>query len=318
MSASPLRVGILGARRVRQGLGPFIARDFVAAGARIVAVAGTTQTTADQAAAEVERVAGAAPKAVVGMDALLAESLDVACILSPAGTHGDHVEAALAAGCHVLAEKPFLWEPETEWETRARDLEDRFAAAGRILGVNAQWPWVLPAFRELTGKDPLGARSLEMGMSPASEGLRMVGDALPHPLSLAQAMRPDLVRIEDVAFDHPSPAELHLRATCHGEGDPMALEVHFGGHITETPRPAWFAIDGQRADRCVRTRDYSMFLRSGARLVDMPDPMGLRIHAFVEQVKATNGAPLEPDRTVSRRAHMLHAVAEAYRSEFGS
>jgi hypothetical protein len=66
----------------------------------------------------------------------------------------------------------------------------------------------------------------------------------------------------------------------------------------------------------VRVRDYAMFLRSGARLVDLPDPLEARLRAFLEDVRAADGAPREVDRRVSKRAAMLEAFVRAYANAF--
>ena len=52
-SGAPLRAGIVGARRVRQGLGPFVARDLSACGVEVHMVLGTTEDTARAAADQV-------------------------------------------------------------------------------------------------------------------------------------------------------------------------------------------------------------------------------------------------------------------------
>lgn len=317
MSPVPQRIGIVGARRVRQGLGPFVARGLARHGATIAAVLGTSPATARAAAEEVERASGAQPGALADPDAFDALELDAVCVLSPPGTHAEHVERALARGRHVLCEKPFLWQPETDWVERARSLEDRFAAAGLVLAINAQWPWVLPAFEKIAGRRVTGATRLAMGLSPASSGEQMIGDALPHPISVAQALRPDLESLADVRFDHPDPEVLTVFADLAGADGPFRLEAELGSASSEHPREAWLAIDDVRADRCVRSRDYALFFRRGARLVDLPDPLTARLAAFLADVASADGAPREPDRRASRRAAILAAVVERYRAEFG-
>ena len=198
-AAPPLRAGIVGARRVRQGLGPFVARDLAAAGVEVAMVLGTTEDTAraaaEQVSAQVAKAGGAGPLRWTGdPDEFDAADLELVCVLSPAGSHLLHVERALAAGRHVLCEKPFLWGPEPRWSETARELEARFLEAKRVLAVNTQWPWTLGAHAAATGARAEVVRELVMGLTPASAGLQMIGDALPHPLSIAQALRPDLQR----------------------------------------------------------------------------------------------------------------------------
>ena len=317
----PLKVGMIGARRIRQGLGPYIARDLHAHGAEVSLVLGRTQKSAEDAAQEIGETAGGRPRATSDRASFFAADLDVICVLTPKGTHGPFVEASLNAGRHVLCEKPLFWHPETgDWAAAARDLEDRFAAKGLVFGINAQWPWTVPAFEELHGPLQDLPRTLSMGLTPASNGREMIGDAAPHPLSLAQALRPDLERLVSVAFEGRGPSDIDFTAVLEGEHGPFEIHAELRGSGAPPPREAWFAIDGKRVDRCIRTSDYALFLRDGARVVDLPDPLGLRIAAFLGDARAAEeaGRPVRtPDRTASRRAGMLSALDSAFDSTFG-
>lgn len=309
---SALRVGIVGGRRVRQGLGPFVARDFERAGATVRAVLGTSQTTADAAAEQIRETCGATPTAFADADSFYGSELDVVCVLSPAGTHVAHVERALEARGHVFCEKPFAWDPEERWAERARELEDAFDAAGLVLRTNTQWPFTLPAFEALTGVTTNGAGTLAMGMAPASTGKQMLGDALPHPLSVAQALHPGLERAVDVSFDAPSDRSLTVRARLVGDGGSLDVEVELRGDALEVPREAWLAIDGRRADRCVREGDYALFLREGARVVDLPDPLSGCVESFVRAAEGTATGDSPAIGSISRRAAMLEDIVRAY------
>lgn len=314
---SALEIGLIGARRVRQGLGPFVARDLVALGARVPVVLGTTRSSGAEAAKCIEQLTGHRPEATCDRQKFFARDLDAVCVLTPAGTHIEFVEAALEQRLHVLCEKPVFWHPdEGDWGERARDLEDRFAAAGLVLAANAQWPWTIDAFRALRPEVDLeNAEHLEMGLAPASTGAQMIGDALPHALSLAQAIRPGLSSVEESSFEHVGRHSLRIRAVLvePGAAGALSLDVHLNGDAREMPREAWYAVDGARADRCVRPSDYAMFFRSGARLVDLPDPLRLRIGAFVESVGRAGDGDVARDRSLSNRAMMLAALDRAYR-----
>jgi len=316
---SELRFGIVGARRVRQGLGPFIARDLARLGHRVTAVLGRSEGSAVGAAHEVHAASGQSPEPFDDRTAFLASGLDAVVVATPAGTHVLEVEAALRAGLHVLSEKPLLWHPETDWVHTAERLEDLAHVAEVVLAGNAQWPWTLGAYAALFGLDRealVGAERLAMGLAPASTRRQMIGDALPHPLSVAQALRPDLVAAADVALEREGDERLVVRATLEGSGAPLALEVELDGAAAAPPRRAWLAVDGRLAERCVRPRDYALFLRDGARLVDLPDPLFARIAAFCDAITAAD-RPAVPDRTLSRRAAMMEAIDAAYAEAFG-
>lgn len=309
----PLRAGIVGARRVRQGLGPFVARDLTACGVSVDLVLGTSAGSASAAAEQVAaRTGRPAPRATDDPDEFDAADLDLVCVLSPAGSHLRHVERALAAGRHVLCEKPLLWTPETDWAGVAGDLEARFRRARLVLAVNAQWPWSLDAHAAATGPRGDLVRTLAMGLTPASAGLQMIGDALPHPVSLAQALRPDLERTAAVEIDRRGPDTLEVRLVLEGERGELEVQVHLAASAASTPRAAWYAVDGRRADRVVEPRDYSLSLRSADREVPLPDPLTARIRSFVEQVRSGAPCPWTRPGDLGRRAAILAAAASAH------
>ena len=86
------RVHVIGARRKRQGIGGYVAREFAKAGAEVVAVVGSTAETAREAAAGlVGHGIVAAPWQDLAA-ALEAEDPDIVAICSPFRLHRKHLE----------------------------------------------------------------------------------------------------------------------------------------------------------------------------------------------------------------------------------
>jgi predicted dehydrogenase len=108
----PLRIGVLGAARIA---GRAIAAPARLTGARIVAVAARDRSRAEAFAAahDVERVLGSYAE-------LLADP-EVEAVYNPLanGLHGPWNLAAVAAGRHVLSEKPFASDAEEAEEVRS-------------------------------------------------------------------------------------------------------------------------------------------------------------------------------------------------------
>ena len=314
------RFGLIGARRVHQGLGPFVARDIAAAGGEVAAVLGRSQESAGEAADAAAQLMPdrGAPIATAKLDEFFSQRLDAVCVLTPAGTHGKFVEAALARGCHVLDGKPFLWFPETDWTASAGSLEERFAEAGLLLETNAQWPWTRGALERALGRSLTGTKRLAMGQQPASRGLQMIGDSAPHPLSLAQAIAPDITEFSSLEVDGKSADEIRVRGTLRGEHSQLEFEMQLDGRPTAPdsgPRETWIEIDEIRVERCIRPRDYALFFRRGSALFDLPDPLTLRLADFVEKVRSPRKkGTLVPDRTISRRAALLKSITDAFQA----
>lgn len=292
---SGVRAGIVGARRVRQGLGPFVARELHAAGAVVAAFAGTTRESVAAAGRTLAEIGIDGAQGYVGVDALLAaERLDALVILSPPETHAACLEAALAARVHVLCEKPFVWDVADPAGSSRRIAND-FGAEGLVLRENCQWPFALDAFDRLhpgtlrSGSPP---ERFAMRLSPSSTGARMLVDVLSHPLSVLQALcGAEAGEIGDLAFSSRDPraAALGVAFTLRSSGGDVGVEIELVGR-SEPPREAWLAIDGRRARRTIRPDDYALGLEAEGRRVPLADPLAALVREFVNAVRAIPGA----------------------------
>lgn len=305
------RVGLIGARRRRQGLGPFVARDLAASGAVVACFLGTSAETLASAARELEEQAGVEARGHLALDEMLeAERLDALAILSPSDTHEAYLDAAARAGLHVLCEKPLIWA-DGPLRARARELVDAFRAGGLLLAENCQWPFTLDAFRALH-PEALRAppKRFAMHLSPVSSGRALLGDCLPHPLSVLQALVPGEPRVEHVqhrALD----AGLDLRFDYCADGARVAVELRL---LPDPgfPRAAGLSIDGLRAERRIELPGYRMSFCDGERCVALPDPLTARIRAFAADLRAVLAGAVPPDPApIVHRMEMLDILASA-------
>jgi predicted dehydrogenase len=311
----------VGARRARQGLGPFVARELRAAGADVVAFAGTSEDSIARAGAELRALGIPEARGHVGVETLLArEELEALAILSPSETHAAALEVALAAGVHVLCEKPFVWAGADTVRV-AREIVDRFAARNLLLHENCQWPWALPAFERLhPGATAAPPQRFTMRLSPSSVGLAMLVDSLPHPLSLLQALTHDRpARIRDTRFSARDPEAETLLASfvyeCAGNG--ILTEVELVGR-SAPPREVWLALDGRRAQRLVRPADYSLVLADGEKQIPLPDPLTALVRDFVRALeRRLAGAPAPRASDIVSRIESLCSLAEAFQAGAG-
>jgi hypothetical protein len=291
----PLRVGIVGAGRRRQGLGPFLAAACEAAGARVTAVAGRARASTEAAASDLAAQLGHPVEAAVDLRAL-ARGVDALVIAAPVEAHAECLAEALAAGVPCLCEKPLLpADRPAERLAEAAALVAAFRARGLLLDENCQWPFVLPAFLALHPR-PAGApvRELVMGLSPIGTGASMVEDSLSHVLSLLQGLVPggrlggvDAVHLADRSTAATANA---LRFRVATELGPVAVALHLQ-HCPAPPRPAWFAVDGARVDRRIGAGYTQWFVAPDGREILAADPL----HALVYRFAALCRAP-DPDR----------------------
>ncbi len=148
-AARPARVAVLGAT----GVGRFHATWWCAEGAEPCAFLGSSP---DSVRATGRRLAGLLCRPVRGytsLDRLLAEAKpDVVDVCTPPALHDGHVRAALAAGCDVLCEKPYLYDANrspAELLAAARELGGLASAAGRRLALCTQYAVAADTCRRL-------------------------------------------------------------------------------------------------------------------------------------------------------------------------
>ena len=314
------RVAVIGARRVRQGLGPFVARDLRAAGAEVPCFLATRPESVEEAARGLRDIAGLDARGYVDLDELIArEAPDALAILSPAETHAEILEQAALAGLHVLCEKPFIWEG-ADAVARCREILAAFEGAERLVWENCQWPYALPAFEALhPGGLDEPPRRFEMELQPASRGRQSLADALPHPLSLLQALSPGEPEIRDVWFSTRSEqAESMSLGFLYGvDGHDVEVEVKLSSS-GKTPRRAAFCIDGRGAERLVSGADYRLSLAAADRSVPLADPLTELVADFVDALRGASHATENPRaREIAQRMQLLMDVVSAYSREVG-
>ena len=311
------RVAIVGARRARQGLGPFVARELALAGAEVPGILGTSAASVALAQRDLRERAGLDARGYVDLDLLCErEKPDALAVLSPFETHEAYLEQALARGLHVLCEKPLVWGGAGVAE-RTRRLAEEFARRRLVLAENCQWPFALAAFRELHPRAlDGGVRTFSMHLQPSQGGARMLPDCLPHPLSLLQALAPgDDARVEAPRLATTPPGELEAARALELEFVYRAGAARVEARIDlvagdEIPRRAGFGVNGCLAERLVKASDYSLCLAAGSRWVDLPDPLRGVIRAFVSELRGGEEVATRA-REIARRAAMLEALAHA-------
>jgi len=297
-----MRVAVIGARQVRSGLGEHLAAFCHAAGARVVAVHGTSPTTAAEAAANLEARLGVRPRPTTEPEDVFAGAgqsdgpPEALVIASPDTTHETWLERALAHGCHVLCEKPLLWGG-ADAAQRAEDLARAFLGAGLHLRVQAQWPHTLDTYRTLfPGALARAPRRLSMRLSPSAAGRDMFRSSLSHPLSLLARVLPDPeAMIEDVhAVLEGDVGRIDFVYRTEAHAVRCTLEVE---HTPAPPRPAAYGFDGNVAMRVITAMDpYTLAFEGGGRRIPLPDPTPLLVRSFLSEVAA--GPPKDIDPAV--------------------
>lgn len=321
--SAPVRVVIVGARRVRQGTGPFLALHAAAAGAEVAGVLATTAHTAAAASAGL-RDRGLDVRAYHEWSRMIAdERPDAVFIASPAATHAEYLERALAAGCHVLCEKPLLVGAGAGAPNRASPEQwvAAFRSVQRLLIEACQWPFTLSAFRELHPEVELArVERFSMTLAPPVAGREALVECLSHPLSLLQAIAPR-GRVKAPGRIGPEPPDDEAVARFLFETCSHRLEAEFRAVATEEfPRPALYSLDGHVCRRRLEQPGYRFFFDNGLpedrpdyRKVAAADPMAALVEAFLAAVAAArSGGPLAADPGLPARQHDFWKILSAH------
>lgn len=279
------RVAVIGPERRRTGTGPFVAAYLRQAGC---SVAGW-----DRAAA-CRLLDPGAPRPEV----------DAVAICSPAETHLDYLEAAVAKGLHVFCEKPIVWPADhspATFETLILRLAEALDFAKRqrlVVHENTQWVYTLQEFRRLAGDcEPNEVRRFRCELSPSSGNApEMLMECSAHANSLLLELGCD--GVEDLRL---SLAEAALAVGFQSRsvsGAPVEVEYRFTQQ-TRQPRAAAYAINGRRVERRVEMDGYRIFLAFGAQEHPIPDPLQCSVEDFVAKIAAP-----EPGRPSSILANL--------------
>lgn len=308
MPSPPLRIGILGPRRTRQGLGPRLAECIEHCGGRVTAIASSKFRSLGPAATDLEARLGHGVEGYVGVDSMLSNAeLDALVIASPAATREDALLGALDYGLHVFSEAPVV-EPGRTAADRLEMLADSFATAGLHLRVDVQWPRTLPVYYELfpTARSAT-IESFRMQLWSAVPGLALLPDSMAHPLSMLQALCPG----PDAVLRSP---EIDLRTE-----DGSIIEVTFGydnGEVTvpcsidlrstqDPPRAVSYGINAMFATGRIREADRLEF-HHRERSVAVPDPLEQEVGAFLDLLRSTT--PPEREVLAVQRLRMLESL----------
>jgi predicted dehydrogenase len=203
------------------------ARAIAAAGGVVVAVA---DIDVDRARA-LDR--SAQPFASID-DLLGSTSPDVLHVCSPSDMHADAVARALAAGAHVIVEKPVAPDAET-----TRRLVEQAQAAERVVVPVHQFLFQ-PGVRRLVERSHELGRLVRCSFVAASAGAEktgmdaseLVSEILPHPLSLFARLAP--APIGDLPWHVIRPARGELRAIAISSGASLEITITSNGRPTRT------------------------------------------------------------------------------------
>jgi Oxidoreductase family, NAD-binding Rossmann fold len=306
-----MKIAIIGAGRRRNGIGAYIARYAQAEGARVVAVLAQDGAAARNDADGLKEY-GIVADAYADLGALIEQHRpDALAIASPAATHADYLTRSIAAGVHVLCEKPFIWNNGCDCSQAATLLDDA-RTHNVVAAMNSQWPFVLPVYEQLCGLPPAQQiESFYIQLAPLSTGRDMIPDSMPHALSmLYSVLGPGT--LEQLTLV-PGPGRLSvsfLYVTAVGQCQVVVELVH----ETRQPRSFAFGFNGNIARRTIDMATYRIAFTCGDRRCEAEDPLQLSMRDFLHACR-NNVAPRIGSAHIVETMQMLQQVYSAWPTE---
>lgn len=302
-----MKVAIIGAGRSSNGIGPFIAKYFQRNGCDVCALLTARPGTAGQAAIDLKAYGIRAVPYGSAQKLFEASRPDAVAIASPTITHLPLIMTALAEGCHIFCEKPFLWGEQIDMPARIGAIFNQAEHDGLTIGMNSQWPFTLDCYRDLCGL-PAKIERFEVRLSPICEGREMILDSAPHALSLIHAACGE-GELADPRIDY-SAGRMRIRFNYHHEGGTCKSLINLV-QTPSQPRPFAYGFNGRMIQREIDTKDYSLFFRHGEKRLAIPDPLEMSVQNFIAAVR--NGRePLIGKSHILKTTSMLKAIFDSF------
>lgn len=178
-------------------------------GAEVVAFLGSSEERCQRTRGLLSSQFGFSGRGYTEIGELLSETRpDIVDVCTPNDLHFDVVHRSLAAGCHVLCEKPLVWVAPFDADgtiQQGRELADRAREAKRHLGLCTQYAMAIPQWRRLSPDwCPDRLSRFEAELETLARGRQRDAasvwiDMGSHPLSLVLAVLPS-ARIEEASL----------------------------------------------------------------------------------------------------------------------
>jgi hypothetical protein len=221
--------------------------------------------------------------------------------------HHQHLETVAAFDISCLCEKPLFWDDGKPVDPKEVErLVDRFCGEGQLLQLVAQWPETLVEYYSIypEAKDQ-PVEQFEMLLGPASSGINMVIDSLPHVLSMVHCLTGvGEVQNSRAATKNPE----HLTVSFDYRHATGRLEVTVDLVQTpESPRPAGYAINGHAVRRSIQLPEYQMmFTGESGKQAAVEDPLKKRVRNYLADLES--GQPTDKKLLIASMIDLKNIV----------
>ncbi len=308
------KVAVLGA----SGIGRHHANWWNMEGASPIAFLGSSPESVEKTREKLHRMFGFEGRGYVDLAELLStERPDIVDVCLPPRMHYAAVKQALEAGCHVLCEKPFVYDDDLSHEElldQARELGRLSGRKGLMLGVCTQYVMVAKEIISLWKESHPGESITEFVghlVSPTRDRPPVPHwtwvDLSPHMLGVAQVLSQcgelDWSTLRKKFEGHLAEAEFQL--TCN-DGKPLSCRITTFHTDEEPENIRQITLNGTLYDiggRIDENNVFQMDIFSPDGMVERPDMLRLLIRSFL------NGkVEVPPAKAIQNLEWMLRCI----------
>ncbi len=298
-----LKIAVLGAGNI----GKFHIREFVNAGADVIAILGSSRETAIKTAEGLRSEFDIQPKPYFELDKLIeTEDIDAVSICTPPSLHYIQVKKCLEAGAHVLCEKPFVLNSYLDNYDRANKLVELSEKQGKILSVNTQWPSILDYIKNQVDFSQL--KSFSMYTQPGAPGIDMLPDHLPHANSVVVKLISG-GHAQDIKFIKYSHEDVGVYFKYINKNLECDIAYRFV-YKADRPRKVIFSFDGLEFSREIG-ENYQQRLVTDKTMFDIEDPLKISIGKFVSAIEGKN-SPLVSTKEILENMALQDRIIKEY------
>lgn len=294
-----LKVSIVGARRIREGTGPFLAKFFFDSGCNVTSILGKSLTTSNIAKKELFDKFGLQVNNYTKIEDLLkSENPDIVVIASPKETHYNFIKKSLENHSNVFCEKPLIWQKQkinySNYIKKVKSLIDLSNKNKCLLQLTNQWPYTIQSFCNIFNLDKIKninieTFSMELTIAKKLENqLRnTLVECLPHHISMVEKLC-GYGEFEKIKFYHSDKFEKkHIIISSYFKSKKGVIKnkliINFSN---KKPRPASYTINEKKVIRLISLVDnYQIYFKKNKDLYKIIDPMKLSVQNFLNNIK---------------------------------
>lgn len=305
-----MKVAIIGASRNRTGIGEYIAKYFHKNGVRVVAILGTTKTTAQKASSTLKKYGIEASSYTCFREMVRDTEPDMMVIASPSSTHYEYLIECIDLDLSIFCEKPFFWTKTGDIKKILEDILTKATKKKLTLAMNSQLPFSIEYYEGICGKiNTQKTNKFSISMSPSLSGKEMITESVPHVLSILYFIF-GAGEILSLDFESMENRRITIRFKYVYQTNECVVLIKLETQEKQ-PRDLSFGFDDRIVTRVIDLRTYDIYLTYGNRKFKIADPLELSVKDFITAFERKTKPLIDSNHILSNMS-LLKRIYDGY------